>query len=252
MNRRHRVGLSLFLLLSTVIVSIFFTEESKLSLAEIKSDKPIYRVKTEEKILALTFDINWAENDELYNILEVLDKYNVKATFFIMGGWVNYSEENKDKLIKIKEGGHEIGNHSYKHPMFSNITEERMREELEKTNKIIKDTIGEDIKLFRFPSGDYNKKSCEFIYNNGMISIQWDVDSLDWKQISAESEYDRVMKKVSPGSIALFHNNGKYTPGNLDKIISELLKDDYKFVKVGEMIYYNDYYIDEKGEQIKK
>lgn len=251
MNRRYRVGLSILLLLFTVVISIFFTEKAKFSLAEIYNDKPIYRVKTEEKKLALTFDINWAENDELDNILEVLDKYNVKATFFIMGGWVNYSEENRDKLKKIKEGGHEIGNHSYIHPMFSKITEDRMKEELEKTNKIIEDTVGEKVKLFRFPSGDYTKKSCEFISEQEMVSIQWDVDSVDWKQNGAEEEYNRVMKKISSGSILLFHNNAKYTPGNLDRIINELQKDDYNFVKVGEMIYYNDFFIDEKGEQIK-
>ena len=252
MNRRYRVGLSLLLLISTIIVSILFTEKAKLSLAEIKNDKPIYRVKTEEKVIAITFDINWAEKEELYNILEVLDKYNVKATFFIMGGWVNFSEENRDKLIKIKEGGHEIGNHSYKHPMFSKINEDRMKEELDKTNKIIEETIGEKVKLFRFPSGDYNKKASEFIYNQGMIPIQLDSDSVDYKEIGAEVEYSRVMKTVSSGSILLFHNNAKYTPGNLDRIIKELKEDDYSFVKVGEMIYYNDYYIDAKGEQIKK
>lgn len=251
MNRRYRVGLSLLLLFSIVIISIFFTEKAKYSSAEISNDKPIYRVKTEEKNLSLTFDINWAENDELYNILEVLDKYNVKATFFIMGGWVNFSEENRDKLIKIKGGGHEIGNHSYIHPMFSKITEERMKDELDKTNKIIEDTVEEKVKLFRFPSGDYNKRACEFISNQGMISIQWDVDSVDWKQASAEEEYNRVMKKVAPGSILLFHNNAKYTPSNLDRIIKELQEEDYKFVTVGEMIYYNNYLIDEKGEQIK-
>lgn len=251
MKRRYRVGLSLLLLIFTVIISIVSTEKAKYSFTEVYNDKPIFRVSTDEKKLSLTFDINWAEKEELYNILQILDKYNVKATFFIMGGWVNYSEENKDKLIKIKEGGHEIGNHSYIHPMFSKISEERMKAEVEKTNKIIEDTVGEKVKLFRFPSGDYNEKACKFIANEGMMSIQWDVDSVDWKQVGAEVEYNRVMKKVSPGSILLFHNNAKYTPGNLDRIIKELQEGGYKFVTVGEMIYYNDYIINEKGEQIK-
>ena len=252
MKRRYRVGISLLLLILTVAISFIATEKAKYSFTEVYNDKPIYRVNTDEKSLALTFDINWAEKEELFNILEVLDKYNVKATFFIMGGWVNYSEENRDKLIKIKEGGHEIGNHSYKHPMFSKISEERMKEELDKTNKIIEETIGEEVKLFRFPSGDYSKSASEFISKQGMISIQWDVDSVDWKQISAEEEYNRVMKKVSPGSILLFHNNAKYTPGNLDRIIKELQEEGYNFITVGEMIHYDNYYIDEKGEQIKK
>ena len=252
MIRRYRVLFSIVLLFSTILISFLSVEKADFSLAEINNNTPIYRVKTDDKKLAITFDINWAENDQLYNILEVLDKYNVKATFFIMGGWVNYSEENKDKLVKIKEGGHEIGNHSYIHPMFTKISEDRMQEEIDKTNKILENTIGEKTKLFRFPSGDYNKKACEFIYNHGMISIQWDVDSLDWKETGAEYEYNRVMNKVSSGSILLFHNNAKYTPENLNKIISNLQKQEYEFVTVGEMIYYNDYYIDEKGEQIKK
>ena len=252
MKRRYRVILSLLLLIFTVIISITYTEKSEYSFNEVYNDKPIFRVGTDEKKVALTFDINWAEKEELYNILGILDKYNVKATFFIMGGWVNYSEENKEKLIKIKEGGHEIGNHSYIHPMFSNISEERMNEEIEKTNKIIEDTVGEKVKLFRFPSGNYNEKACRFVANKEMMSVQWDVDSVDWKQSGADIEYDRVMKKVAPGSILLFHNNAKYTPGNLDRIISKLEEEGYKFVKVGEMIYYNDYIINEKGEQIKK
>ena len=97
MSRRYRVLISLTLLFSTIMISFFFMEKAEFSIAEISNKTPIYRVKTEEKKISITFDINWAENDQLYNILEVLDKYNVKATFFIMGGWVNYSEENKNK-----------------------------------------------------------------------------------------------------------------------------------------------------------
>lgn len=252
MKRGIRNVLTLFLLIFTMILSIGMKNQYIGIFAE-DSNKPIYKVSKEEKELALTFDINWAENDELYNILDVLDKYNVKATFFIMGGWVNYSEENKEKLKKINEGGHEIGNHSYIHPMFTKINEERMKSELEKTNKIIKDTIGVDVNLFRFPSGDYNKKSIEFVKSNGYEIIQWNIDSIDWKQLGEEKEYNNVMKKIEPGSIILFHNNAKYTPKNLDKIIKELQEDGYSFIPVGKMIYNSEEsYINENGEQIKK
>jgi peptidoglycan-N-acetylglucosamine deacetylase len=224
---------------------------SVLAQGKIESDKPIYRVKEEEKVISLTFDINWAEKDELDNILTVLDKYNVKGTFFIMGGWVNYSEDNKNKLIRIYERGHEIGNHSYIHPMFTKISETKMKEEIEKTEKVFMDTLGINSKLFRFPSGDYNEKACKYINSLGYQSIQWDVDSLDWKESGADYEYNRVMNKVSSGSIVLFHNNAKYTPENLDKIISKLKEEEYRFVTVGEIIYKENFYIDEKGEQIK-
>lgn len=252
MKRGIRNVLTLFLLIFTMILSIGMKNQYIGIFAE-DSNKPIYKVSKEEKELALTFDINWAENDELYNILDVLDKYNVKATFFIMGGWVNYSEENKEKLKKINERGHEIGNHSYIHPMFTKINEERMKSELDKTNKIIKDTIGIDVNLFRFPSGDYNKKSIEFVKSNGYEIIQWNIDSIDWKQLGEEKEYNNVMKKIEPGSIILFHNNAKYTPKNLDKIIKELQEEGYSFIPVGKMIYNSeDSYINENGEQIKK
>ena len=252
MKRVIRNVLTLFLLIFTMILSIGMKNQYIGIFAE-DSNKPIYKVSKEEKELALTFDINWAENDELYNILDVLDKYNVKATFFIMGGWVNYSEENKEKLKKINERGHEIGNHSYIHPMFTKINEERMKSELDKTNKIIKDTIGIDVNLFRFPSGDYNKKSIEFVKSNGYEIIQWNIDSIDWKQLGEEKEYNNVMKKIEPGSIILFHNNAKYTPKNLDKIIKELQEEGYSFIPVGKMIYNSeDSYINENGEQIKK
>lgn len=252
MKRSYRVIISLLLLAFTMVLSIFFKGEFKEVMSETSNDKPIYRVNRDEKNVSLTFDINWAEKDEIYNILEVLDKYNVKATFFIMGGWVNYSEENREKLVRIKEGGHEIGNHSYIHPMFTKIDETRMKEELDKTDKIIEETVGFKPNLFRFPSGDYNKKALDFVSSQGYKCIQWDVDSVDWKQISADEEYNRVMKRVNPGSILLFHNNAKYTPGNLDRIIKKLSEEGYSFVTVGQMIYEDNYYIDDKGEQIKK
>ena len=91
---------------------------------------PIYSVDTTEKEIALTFDINWAENDYLEDILKILDKYDVKATFFIIGKWITYNENNTKNFIAIKNAGHEIGNHSYVHPMFSKISNEQIEEEL--------------------------------------------------------------------------------------------------------------------------
>ncbi|MBM6860415.1 polysaccharide deacetylase family protein, partial [Clostridium saudiense] len=214
--------------------------------------KPIFRVNTENKQIALTFDVNWAENEYIYDILDVLNKYNVKATFFVMGKWVNYPEGNKEKLIKINEMGHEIGNHSYVHPSFSKIDESRMLEELTKTDDIIYEAIGVKPTLFRFPSGDYNDKALQFVLEKGYKCIQWDCDSVDWKESGEEVEYERIMKKVTSGSIMLFHNNAKYTPSNLDKIISKLKEDGYEFVTVGQLTECDEYYIDENGEQHKK
>ena len=213
--------------------------------------QPIYRVDTEEKVVSLTFDVNWAEKENLQSILDILDKYNVKGTFFIMGGWVNYSDENVVKLKKISERGHEIGNHSYKHPIFSKIGEERIKEELRKTDEVVEKYTGKKPSVFRFPSGDYNKNALMKVRSLNHIAIQWDADSVDWKEMGSDIEYNKVMKNTKSGSILLFHNNAKYTPENLDRIIEELKSQGYEFKPVGEMIYTEDYYIDENGIQHK-
>ena len=163
----------------------------------------------------------------------------------------NCANNRKEKLIKINDMGHEVGNHSYVHPSFSKIDESRMLEELTKTDTIIYETIGVKPTLFRFPSGDYNDKALKFVLEKGYKCIQWDCDSVDWKQSGEEVEYERIMKKVTSGSIMLFHNNAKYTPSNLEKIILKLKEDGYEFVTVGQLIDCTDYYIDENGEQHK-
>ncbi|OOM09260.1 polysaccharide deacetylase family protein [Clostridium saccharobutylicum] len=248
--RIGRIGIDLFLIICLVFISIGINRSIQVSASE-HEEEPIYSVDTQDKAVSLTFDVNWAEKDNLESILNILKKYNVKGTFFIMGGWVDYSEDNVNKLKSIKEGGHEIGNHSYKHPSFTRIGEERMKEELKKTDDIIEKYTGDRPKLFRFPSGDYNKQAFLKVRNLGYMAIQWNADSVDWKELGAETEYKRVMKNIKPGSIMLFHNNAKYTPGNLERIIKELQSDGYTFKTVGEMIYSSDYSVDKEGIQHK-
>lgn len=214
-----------------------------------KKELPIYSVKTDEKILALTFDINWAEKDNLYSILDILDKYNVKGTFFIMGGWINYSEDNIKKLKNIYGRGHEIGNHSYIHPNFTKVSYERVKEELKKTDDIIEKHIGLRPKLFRFPSGDYDDKKIKQVKELGYECIHWSIDSVDWKNKSQEEEYERVINKIKPGAIILYHNNAKYTPANIDRLLGECKLKGYVFKTVGEIIYKGNYSIDSNGVQ---
>ena len=235
-----------------LICGSFLLNNKSISTTGEVVELPIFSVDKEEKEVAITFDINWAENDYIQSILDTLDKYNVKATFFIMGGWVNYSDENVEKLKMISERGNEIGNHSYKHPSFSKIGEERIKEELRKTDDIIEKYTGKKPTLFRFPSGDYNVQSFRTVTSLGYKCIQWDADSVDWKEQGEEIEYNKVMKKVKPGSIMLFHNNAKYTPKNIDRIIKELQDQGYKFVTVGELIYNENSYMDKEGVQHRK
>ena len=248
--KKKRISINLFLIFILIAVSIGIDKGISV-MGNVHEEEPIYCVDTNEKVASLTFDVNWVEKDNIEVILGILKKYNVKGTFFIMGGWVNYSEENVNKLKAIKEGGHELGNHSYKHPSFTKIGAAKMKEEIDKTNEIIEKYTGDKPKLFRFPSGDYNKEAFLKVRNLGYMAIQWDVDSVDWKEASPEMEYNRVMKNVKPGSIILFHN-AKYTPQNLDRIIKELKDKGYEFKPVGEMIFFEDYVVDSQGIQHKQ
>ena len=252
MFKGKKVVIEVILLVLVIILSVIVNKRSISVSINETAKLPIFRVNTEEKEVALTFDINWAEEDHLDEILQILKKYDAKGTFFIMGGWVNYTDDNKEKLKNIYNDGHEIGNHSYIHPNFVNISEQRMNDELKKTEDIIYQTIGCNTKLFRFPSGSYNEKALNYVMSKGYKCIQWDVDSVDWKQAGADVEYNRVMKNVKEGSILLFHNNAKYTPENLDRIINKLTGEGYKFLTVSQMIYDDNYYIDENGVQNKK
>ena len=251
MVKVKNIVLKLLLVVIIAVMSVVMSTREQQANISYKGELPIFRVATEEKNIALSFDINWAEEEHLYEILDVLKKYDVKATFFIMGGWVNYSEENKEKLQRICDEGHEIGNHSYIHPSFVNITTERMKEEIDKTANTINDLVGYQTKLFRFPSGAYNDTSIKYVQSLGYTCIQWDVDSVDWKGLGADVEYNRVMKNVKNGSIILFHNNAKYTVENLDRIIKELQNQGYNFTTVGSLIYHENCFVDENGEQHK-
>lgn len=251
--KRNRDIIFVITALVIIISSAFYLNYNSIkpTFNEKPKKMPIHKVETEKKELSLTFDINWAEEDYIYDILTVLDKYNVKGTFFIMGKWVNYTEDNLKKLQAIKDKGHEIGNHSYVHPNFSSISKERMIEEVKKTEDILKESIGVKTDLFRFPSGAFNEESLKVLEDLGYKNIQWNIDSVDWRNDGERVEYERVIKKIENGSILLFHNNAKYTPKNLDKIISELLEKGYEFKKVSEILIDKNYKIDNVGIQHK-
>lgn len=209
---------------------------------------PIYCVETPEKKIAVTFDAAWSAQDT-DEIIGILKKHNAKATFFAVGDWV---EKNPDAVKKLYNAGHEIGNHSDTHPSFSNINREEIKTEILNCNKKIESVTGVVPKLVRAPSGDYDNKSIEVTESLNMKMIQWDVDSLDWKLLSVDEMYSRVISKTQKGSILLFHNGVENTPEALDKILTKLEKDGYEFVTVSELIYWDNYEIDHMGRQLLK
>ena len=242
----NKVFLPLLLLLVGVGTSMVMNYKSTGVFLRANRKVPIYCVETKEKKIALSFDASWG-NDNTEEILDILDKNNVKVTFFIVGAW---ADQFPDKVKEMSNRGHEIGNHSYKHPDMTQISSDKIVQELAIADAKIRELTGQGTKLFRCPSGSYNDLVIDTVAKSNYYCIQWDVDSIDWKAHGADVEYKRVVDNVKPGSIVLFHNDGKYTPGNLPRIIEKLKKDGYTFVKVSELIYMDNYHIDPSGKQI--
>lgn len=201
---------------------------------------PIYSVETANKKVAISFDAAWGA-DKTDELLKILAKYNVKTTFFLVDFWMKkYPEMTK----KIAAAGHEIGNHSATHPHMAALSQAQIEEELTVTNKRIKDLTGQDALLFRPPFGEYNNTLIRTVEGLGMFTIQWDVDSLDWQDLTADEITCRVLDQVKPGSIVLFHNNATHTPAALPTIIEKLQADGYEIVPVSRLIYKDHYYIE--------
>ena len=206
---------------------------------------PIYCVDTEEKKIAISFDAAWG-SDLTPELLNILKQYNVKTTFFLVAFWV---DKYPEMVKRIDEEGHEIGNHSAKHPKMSQLSKEQITEELTITSNKIEKITGKKVSLFRPPFGDYNNTLMKTANELGYYVIQWDVDSLDYKDYGCSAIIDRVISKVNNGSIVLFHNNATYTKDALPIILEKLKEKGYSIVPVSELIYKDNYYIDHTGKQ---
>lgn len=207
---------------------------------------PIYCVDTKDKKVAISFDASWG-NEHTEPILDILDQYKIKSTFFLVSMWVDkYPEDVKE----IKARGHEIGNHSSTHPDMTKLSKEQMVQELTSMEAKVEKLTGEKPSLFRPPFGAYSNNVLEACEEKDYHVIQWDVDSLDWKNISADEIVRRVTEKVKPGSIVLFHNNAEHVEEYLPIILEALQKDGYQIVPIGTLIYQEDYHMDHTGMQV--
>lgn len=206
---------------------------------------PIYSVGTEQKVVALSFDCAWG-TEHTDAILQALERENVTATWFMVQFW---AEKYPDFVGKISAAGHEIGTHSATHSYMSRLSAEEVRSELRSSSAAITSVTGKPVELFRPPYGDYDDLLVETAQGEGYFTIQWDVDSLDWKDLSASDIAMRVISGVRPGSIVLMHNNGLHTAESLPIVISALKNRGYTFVPIGQMIYRSNYTLDHEGRQ---
>ena len=232
--------------IAVIVFAVAYTTATSVS-AEVKR-LPVYSVDTAENKLAITFNCAWG-TEGIDEILALLKKENIKCTFFFVG---DFAEKYPDTVRKIYNEGHETGNHSMNHKDPVKLTFEETVRDINACNEQLFAITGGNTALYRAPSGSYDNKTIEAAESLGMKVIQWDVDSVDWRDISAENIISRVTSRVTNGSIILFHTGRMNTVNALPGIISRLKKSGYSFSCVGELLPEGETYIDHTGRLFVK
>ncbi|MBE6990673.1 MAG: polysaccharide deacetylase family protein [Ruminococcaceae bacterium] len=206
---------------------------------------PIYSVEREQKVCSISFDAAWG-NEDTQTLIDILARYDIKATFFVVGDW---AEKYPESAKALADAGHEVMSHSLHHDHYNSLTADQITADLTAANERICAATGIVPTLIRCPYGEYDDHVISAIRSFGMEPIQWDVDSLDWKDYDADTIYKRVTGQVGPGSIVLFHNAALHTPEALPRILETLIRKGYAVIPVSQLIYTGDYTIDHTGRQ---
>ena len=233
------------LLITVLSLSVYFTGAYAVYYGNTPRLIPIYSVDRDDKVVSVSFDCAWGteHTDDILNALKVS---NVRATWFMVEFW---ADKYPDYVKKIDKAGHEIGTHSSTHSYMSKQNAEEIKKELSASSQVIESITGKKVELFRPPYGDYDDELIRTASETGFYTIQWDTDSLDWRDLSASDIAMRVINNVKSGSIILMHNNGLHTAEAVPIILETLKNRGYSFVPIGELIYRENYVIDGAGRQ---
>lgn len=210
-----------------------------------RREMPICRVQTQEKKIAISFDAD-SGNEETARLIDLLRRYSVKATFFVVGAWVQRYPES---LRALAAAGHEVGNHSATHPHMPRLSGSEMLSQITECNSRVQSVTGKTPVLFRAPYDDYSNLLIETAQSASMQCVQWDIDSCDWKNLSPKAITKQVISQAKPGSIILFHNGALNTATALPDILSALQTQGYTIVPVSQLLYHDHYTVDDTGTQ---
>ena len=228
--------ISKWIKVAAAMLLILFTVFSFSSQPQAASSTYITKGSTASKVVALTFD-DGSDGTNINKILDVLSANNVKATFFLTGAG---AKNHPSWINNISAKGHQLGNHSYSHPDFTKISAAKIKSELATTETTIKGITGKSTKpIFRAPFGASNAAVLKTVGEAGYThTIQWNIDTVDWKGVSSTQITNKVMNNIVPGSIVLMHTGAgaSGTPGALPGMISKLKAQGYKFVTVSELL----------------
>lgn len=247
MLRKHR---RIFSMLGTALAAalILWTVNNPaiVGVSATERQLPVYCVQRDDNKIAISFDAAWG-NEDTQKLIDILSAFGVRTTFFVVGDW---AEKYPESVKALHEAGHEVMSHSAHHAHFSMMSASEIAADLREANRLIAVCTGAEPTLFRCPYGEYDDHVIQTVKSLGMTAVQWSVDSLDWKGIDADEICDRVLKRVEPGSIVLFHNAAEHTPEALPRILSELRSRGYTIVPVSELLLEGDTRIDHTGKQL--
>lgn len=244
-KERRPVSAVLALALLLAAGSAYVTQADCAEVLARKRELPVYSVERDDRKIAISFDAAWG-GDKTEGILDILDEYGVKTTFFLVDTW---TQKYPGLVKEIHTRGHEIGNHSTTHPQMSRISTEQMRKELSVMAQNVEKLTGERPTLFRPPYGDYSNQVILTAREEGYTPVQWSVDSLDWKNRGAEDMIRRATGKINSGDIVLFHNDAKYILDALPAILKSYREQGFTVVPVGELLLEGETTIDAQGKQ---
>jgi polysaccharide deacetylase family sporulation protein PdaB len=242
--RLHHIAVITALLLSAALFYAV-TYPSSVSVSASGRQLPIYSVERQDQSISISFDASWGA-DKTLALLDILDKYHVKTTFFLVGGWV---DKYPDMVKEIFARGHEIGNHSDSHPHMSQQTEQQIKNELRIMSDKVETLTGVRPTLFRPPYGDYNNRVISVSRAEGYEAVQWSIDSLDWKDRGTEDIIRQCTRKVEAGDIVLFHNDSNDILNALPTVIQHYQGLGFDIIPVSQLLLEGAYTIDVQGKQ---
>ena len=243
-SRLVQLVLCMALFVVSAAYTIGLNQEATAVVAQ-KRELPIYSVEHEEKVIAISFDASWGA-DKTIPILDILDEYGVKTTFFLVGNWV---EKYPDMVKEIFARGHEIGNHSDTHAHMNQLSEQGIRDELRQMSDRVEGITGVRPTLFRPPYGEYNDRVIRVARAEGYEAVQWSIDSLDWKDRGTQDIIKQCTYRVAPGDIVLFHNDSNDILNALPTVIQHYQGLGYRIIPVSEILLDGAYTIDVQGKQ---
>lgn len=217
--------------ITSSITKTFILPDNNLNFPKLTYDIFNWKNINNNKLIALTFDDG--PNHNTTKVLNILEKYNIKATFFLLGSNI---KGNEKIITRMNELDMEIANHMYSHKIATRLKTKDIKEEINKTDKLIYDITGKYPSLVRPSYGIYNNKIKKII---DRPIILWNIDTLDWKYHDSKRIADKVFNNLNRGNIILMHDIYNATANSLEIIIPNLLKNGYTFVTVTELLYYN-------------